>query len=264
MGLDLAYCRGQGYDGASNMSGKCIGAAKLIQNDNEKAVFVHCASHRLNLCVAKSCDIPSIRKLFGFIAKTCAFVSFPKRLLLSQTFIKEKYPSEKRSRLINVCATRWIERINALEVFEDLFEPIMLSLDHIANNIDGTWSGTGNYMVDAEGIYTALGSFQSIMALVTSRRMLAYTRPTTTILQTRQMDFIQGHNSICLLKESLSEIRKNVNTYSNQFFEKAVELASVINIEPSIPRTCGIQRHRDNLPADNPQEFYRRSIFWTT
>ena len=41
-GLDLAYCRGQGYGGAGNMSGKCIGAAKLINNDNEKAVFIHC------------------------------------------------------------------------------------------------------------------------------------------------------------------------------------------------------------------------------
>ncbi len=30
MGLDMFNCRGQGYDGAGNMSGKCIGAAKLI------------------------------------------------------------------------------------------------------------------------------------------------------------------------------------------------------------------------------------------
>ena len=73
MGLDISYCRGQSYDGAGNMSDKCIGAAKLILDDNSKALFVHCASHRLKLCVARSCDIPTIKKLFGFISNTCAF-----------------------------------------------------------------------------------------------------------------------------------------------------------------------------------------------
>ena len=31
MKLDMARCRGQGYDGAGNMAGKCSGAAKLIK-----------------------------------------------------------------------------------------------------------------------------------------------------------------------------------------------------------------------------------------
>ena len=50
-------CLGQSYDGAANLSGKCIGAATLIKNDNPKAECIHCTSHQLNLCVAKSCSI---------------------------------------------------------------------------------------------------------------------------------------------------------------------------------------------------------------
>ena len=45
LGLDLRNCRGQGYDSAGNMSGKCIGAAVRIQNDFPDAIYVHCASH---------------------------------------------------------------------------------------------------------------------------------------------------------------------------------------------------------------------------
>ena len=63
MGLDMVNCRGQGYDGAANMSGKYIGAAQLVKNDHPKALYIHCASHRLNLCVSNSCQIPSIIKL---------------------------------------------------------------------------------------------------------------------------------------------------------------------------------------------------------
>ena len=95
MGLDISYCRGQSYDGAGNMSGKCIGAAKLILDDNSKALFVHCASHRLNLCVARSCDIPTIKKLFGVISKTRAFFSYPKRLICCRVSSKIHFPMKK-------------------------------------------------------------------------------------------------------------------------------------------------------------------------
>ena len=54
-GLDLNNCRGQGYDGAGNMAGRYIGAAKLFQNDYPQASYVHCKAHRLNLCVCEAC-----------------------------------------------------------------------------------------------------------------------------------------------------------------------------------------------------------------
>jgi hypothetical protein len=48
-GLDLKYCRGQGYDGASNMSADQRGAQGIIMKDNPKALYMHCNSHILNL-----------------------------------------------------------------------------------------------------------------------------------------------------------------------------------------------------------------------
>ena len=48
LGLDLVKCRGQGYEGAGNMSGKCIDA-KLILTEFPQAIYIHWA---LNLCVA--------------------------------------------------------------------------------------------------------------------------------------------------------------------------------------------------------------------
>ena len=58
LGLDIELCRGQGYDEAGNMAGKCSGAGVRIQRAYPKAMYVHCGSHILNLCVASACSVP--------------------------------------------------------------------------------------------------------------------------------------------------------------------------------------------------------------
>ena len=49
--LSLAYCRGQCYDGASNMLGHKTGVAKRIQDVQPKAHPTHCHGHSLSLSV---------------------------------------------------------------------------------------------------------------------------------------------------------------------------------------------------------------------
>ena len=55
--LDLNDLLGQGYDGTGNMYGKYRRAAAITQHDYPKALYVHCVSHVLNLCVVASCSI---------------------------------------------------------------------------------------------------------------------------------------------------------------------------------------------------------------
>ena len=43
--------RGQGYDGASNMSGAFNGLKSLILNKNSSAYYIHCFAHQLQLVV---------------------------------------------------------------------------------------------------------------------------------------------------------------------------------------------------------------------
>ena len=49
--LPINKCRGQAYDGASNMSGAINGVAARIQYEEPSAVYVHCLAHSLNLCL---------------------------------------------------------------------------------------------------------------------------------------------------------------------------------------------------------------------
>ena len=55
--------RGQGYDGASNMSSEHIGLQALIQKESPLAVYTHCTGHCLNLVIASSCSLPVVRNV---------------------------------------------------------------------------------------------------------------------------------------------------------------------------------------------------------
>ncbi len=49
--LPISLCRGQAYDGASNMLGRKTGVATRFKDENPAAIAVHCCAHSLNLCL---------------------------------------------------------------------------------------------------------------------------------------------------------------------------------------------------------------------
>ncbi|KAM7284788.1 hypothetical protein ISCGN_001882 [Ixodes scapularis] len=57
-GVDATYLCGQGYDGAANMSGRLNGVQAVIQREHPAALYMHCASHSLNLALCCSCSVP--------------------------------------------------------------------------------------------------------------------------------------------------------------------------------------------------------------
>ena len=58
--LSLSNCGKQCYDGANTMSGPKKGVAKVISDEQPKAIYTHCYGHALNLSVGdtiKHCKI---------------------------------------------------------------------------------------------------------------------------------------------------------------------------------------------------------------
>ena len=52
MNIQLTNCRGKSYDGASNMSGTRNGVAAQTAREENRALYIHCFGHALNLAVA--------------------------------------------------------------------------------------------------------------------------------------------------------------------------------------------------------------------
>jgi len=52
MNVKLSNCRGQCYDGSSNMCGAHNGVATKLLQEESRALYTHCYAHTLNLAVA--------------------------------------------------------------------------------------------------------------------------------------------------------------------------------------------------------------------
>ena len=241
------------------MAGKNRGAAQRIRADYPKAVYVHCASHRLNLAVAGACQLQNVRNMMGNV-KTVAdfFNNSPKRQLLLESQIKALMPTPKHKTLIDVCRTRWVLRIDGLIRFEEMYEPIVKSLEVIKMNEDKTWNQDS--CKDASGLFAACSSFEFLIALVTVRNCLAYIRAATVKLQRESMEMMKGYQEIEEIKQDLRSLRDNLEMKNHGWYEDAESLAAYVGTTPRRPRTCGHQRNRANPPAETPETYFRRTI----
>ena len=135
----MAEClRGQAYDGAGAMTGKSKGAASCIITKQPKALYTHCASHRLNLCIVKCCSILEISNMMESADKISHFFNNSPRLW-SNGFMKFLHDM-RREKVKDMCCTRCLERHEAFEVFIDLFMPITCCLEEIANSSPTDWN----------------------------------------------------------------------------------------------------------------------------
>ena len=71
--LDLSNLRGQVYDGAGNMAGCVNGTATLVTNEYPQALYLHCASHCLNLAVVKSLKVTSVHNMMNVLERVYYF-----------------------------------------------------------------------------------------------------------------------------------------------------------------------------------------------
>ena len=73
LSLNMNNSRDQGYDGAGNMAGKYQGAAAHIQRQYPLVTYVHCGSHRLNLCIVSSCQILLVQRMMDKVKAVADF-----------------------------------------------------------------------------------------------------------------------------------------------------------------------------------------------
>ena len=56
-------------------------------------------------------------------------------------------------------------------------------------------------------------------------------------------------------------VRDKVDDFHSQWFELAKNKVEAVGADsPSIPPWCGWQRNRDNTPAEEPREYFKRTI----
>ncbi|XP_050546049.1 uncharacterized protein LOC126908181 [Daktulosphaira vitifoliae] len=103
--LNLSKLRGQGYDGAANMSGVYSGVQARLKSKQKLATYIHCASHNLNLVLNDAMNSSTeVKNFFGLVEKIYIFFSNSIKhwqLLLSSE------SSDISFTLKRLCTTRW-------------------------------------------------------------------------------------------------------------------------------------------------------------
>ena len=75
------------------MAGKCSGAAARISEENKLNIYTHCASHRLNLCVAALCSLQSVKNMMDHVRIISDFFNnSPKRQQLLESKKRNIHP----------------------------------------------------------------------------------------------------------------------------------------------------------------------------
>ena len=107
-GIPAVNMRGQGYDGASNMSSPQVGVQARIKQFAPLATYVHCSGHCLNLVISKSCAQPQVLNMLERLRNCCRFfLNSPKRNGVLEMIVRQNVvDTDKRKALLDLCKTR--------------------------------------------------------------------------------------------------------------------------------------------------------------
>ena len=124
LGLNLEHMRDQGYDGASNMSGKYRGVQARVKELYPLAMYTHCCDHVLNLVISTSSQLPVIRNAMATISDICVFLSpSAQRVSIFQDFFATEAETNLRHTLV--------ERHDSINIFVTLLSAVVSTLEEL-------------------------------------------------------------------------------------------------------------------------------------
>jgi len=257
LGIDSKYMVGQGYDGATAMSGNFNGVQAIIQKVYPAALYVHCSAHSLNLALSHSCSIQHIRNCIGTIKSVGNFIKVSAmRTELLKKYIIEQCPESKWTKLTSMCETRWVENHDGLIRFTDIYKAIVNTLEELQLKRDIETSSKALQL--GKTIITS----DFVISMVTASILFTQTLPLCKNLQSVNCDLTEAMKYVDTVLDEIHDMRSNMDTTFSKIFEKAKDLIKSVNSEEEIkiPRIVGRQKHRINVVTNSPEEYYRITI----
>lgn len=257
LGLNMSFLVGQGYDGASAFAGHINGVAAQIKKQFPKAVYVHCASHRLNLAISNAMMVPMIKNCLAVVHEIIKFFkysSYASKVL--EDAIRAYMPDSKKSKLLGLCQTRFIERHDSISDFVELIECIYISLQEISQSPKQTASPK------AASFLATLEKSHFLISLLVLETLLSQTVQLLVLLQDVSIDFCSGMSLVKKTIKSLNIMRKNSVNEFKKIFERASKLSKdLFGAEIRKPRTNRRQTLRDNPETNSVEDYFRVSCF---
>lgn len=259
MGLNLAKCRGQGYDGASNMSGIYNGLQALIKLKEPTAKYVHCAAHNLNLVLNDAClNVPMLKDFYDICQKIYVFFGHSIKRWNDLRVVKNE---NIKFTLKTLCTTRWSSRWQSVSAIRYNFVSILKVLSTIILT-----SKKRDERDEALAIKNKMERFEFIILLVFQTEILENIDLTSKLLQKADIGLDCATNQ---LNETLRKIC-HIRTNFTEIKDKAVVLANSFNIRPVFEnkRKRKVKKFYDELLEDerlsDAEQLFKVDIFFCT
>ncbi|XP_025424688.1 zinc finger MYM-type protein 1-like [Sipha flava] len=239
--LNLSKLRGQGYDGAANMSGVYSGVQARLKSKQKLATYIHCVSHNLNLVLNDAMNSSTeVKTFFGLVEKIYTFFSNSiKRwqLLLSSE------SSDISITLKRLCTTRWSSRYDSLLAIRHRYVDILKCLSQIILR-----SKNKDEIFEANYLKVHMEDFQFIFSVIFIGKILETVNVVSKALQSPKQEL---STAVSLLNSALIKLQEYRSQYSD-FFEIAVEIAKKWGVPQKFQekRTRRVKRFYDEILQD--------------
>ena len=272
LNLQLASCRGQTYDGASNMFGKKSGVAAQILALQPLALAIHCFGHSLSRAVkdlTSHCDI--IGETMSTAGEICILVKYsPKRekmlgdMSSNIEVMDADVDVDDGTSLEKLSETRWTVRASCFQRIIDSY-----------SNLQSLWDVclTENLTKEVRsriiGCQAQMKKFSFFFGLCLGQRLFSLTDNLSKTLQKEKMSAVSGHRLAMLTKETIDRMRSEENF--KLFYQSVIKKALLkSNVElPTLPRKrkrpnysilLYVEGYKQTAPAHHPttpEDHYR-------
>ena len=183
MNLKMSQCRGQCYDGASNMAGSKNGVAARLLAEEPRALLTHCYCHALNLAVGGAMKLSKVcRDALDTAFEVSKLIRFSPKRNYALDCIKAENSAEEESGpshgIRSFCPTRWTVRGDAIESILDNYDDLKrLWQECLETRLQPDIKGR------IIGVQTQMSNFNTLFGLHMSKKILKITDNLSRTLQ---------------------------------------------------------------------------------
>ncbi|OXA47644.1 Zinc finger MYM-type protein 1 [Folsomia candida] len=226
-GLDLMDCRGQGYENGANMAGIYSGVQARILEINDKAKFLPCAAHSLNLVGVNAAEIvPPAKLILRDVQNIYLFFSGSTSrwdVLQSKVKLTLKYQSN----------TRWSSKTAAVSALYDQYPEIVDALTEISTSE----SFTSDVNANALSRLRDMLNYKFLLGITIWNHILFQINICNLNLQDKTID-------VSIAKKKLNVLKTRLENFKETGFQSSEVLAQQIAENMGIEMSSGFENIR--------------------
>ncbi|XP_040063052.2 zinc finger MYM-type protein 1-like [Ixodes scapularis] len=212
LGLDFSSLRGHCFDGAANMSGRFSGVQKKISDIQSKSVYVHCASHSLDLALQE------VGRSSRVVAEALSTVKDVSNIILTSSKRKNTYigivlppcadASQERpvkaSNLLPLCPTRWTVRVKSMKRFLQNYERVQATIHDLLQTPGSIGDDRRAIM---RGYEKLLNKFETLFGLNMSKELFGPCEQLARVLQSPKYSATGTMQAAEALRQTMMNLR---------------------------------------------------------